>query len=322
MCTWSKGRCSARARPQPGAAAAAAALPLEGRLYRNDLQVDADGTRTLRFTDVTDASGIDARGYGMGVAAGDFDNDGWVDLYLTNFGPQPDVPQQLRRHVHRRLDARAARTTRAGACRRRSWISTATAGSTCSSGNYLTYSVDDAHHLLRASPALPDYCPPERYRAAADRLYRNRGDGTFADVTASAGLAREFGPALGVATADFNGDGWIDIFVANDGRRTSCGSTSATARSGTPRCCRAPRSSADGEREASMGVDAGDFDNDGDEDLFMTELTGQGSTLYVNDGTGIVRGPERALGPRRPSCRTPASAPPGSTSTTTAGWTS
>ena len=106
---------------------------LRGRLFRNDLPIDADGTRTLRFTDVTGASGIDARGYGMGVATGDFDNDGCVDLYVTNLGRQSAVPQQLRRHVHRRARRRAGPPAPAGACRRRSSTSTATGGSICSS---------------------------------------------------------------------------------------------------------------------------------------------------------------------------------------------
>ena len=77
---------------------------LEGRLYRNDLQVRPDGSRVLHFTDVTAASGIHTRGYGMGVAAGDIDNDGWIDLYRHRLRRQPDVPQQRRRHVHRRVE--------------------------------------------------------------------------------------------------------------------------------------------------------------------------------------------------------------------------
>ena len=123
------------------------------------------------------------------------------------------------------------------------------------------------------------YCAPETYRAQPSRFYRNRGDGTFLDATAAAGMAREFGPALGVATADADGDGWIDIFVANDQQENqlwmSLALLAGVALGG------------EGTAKADISVDFGDFDNDGDEDLFVTELTGQGSTLYVNDGAGL-----------------------------------
>ena len=82
-------------------------------------------------------------------------------------------------------------------------------------GNYLSFNLDTHIPCFNRS-GPPDYCPPEVYRAQPDRLYRNRGDGTFVDATAEAGVAYEFGPALGVSTADFDNDGWIDIFVAND----------------------------------------------------------------------------------------------------------
>src|SRR5687767_12066192 len=189
-------------------------LPLKGRLYRNDLQVAADGTRTLRFTDVTDTSGIDAHGYGMGVAAGDFNNDGCVDLCLTNFGPN----QLLRNNC----DGTFTDVSRASGTDDPGWsVSAAFVDFDRDGwldlfvGNYLNYSIDRPITCFGES-GLPDYCPPERHRPQPSRLYRNLRNGTFANVTADAGLARAFGPALGVATADFNGDGWIDIFVAND----------------------------------------------------------------------------------------------------------
>ena len=286
MCTSSRGRCWARARPsvrrycQPKEP-----LPLRGRLYRNDLQIGADGVRTLRFTDVTEQSGLDARGYGMGVAAGDYDNDGCVDLYLTNFGPN-----QLFRNNCDGTFTDVSRTSGVAGdgwsvpaafvdFDRDGWLDLFV-------GHYLAYSVDRNVNCFTDS-RLPDYCPPERYRAEPDRLYRNLRNGTFADVTASSGVARAFGPALGVATADFNGDKWIDIFVANDQKENQLW---INQRDGTFKDM-ALRSgaalSATGSATANMGVDAGDFDNDGDEDLIVTELNGQGSALYVNDGTGL-----------------------------------
>ena len=257
-------------------------LPLRGRLYRNDLDIAG---RTLRFTDVTERSGLDARGYGMGVAAGDYNNDGCVDLYLTNFGPN-----QLFRN---NCDGTFTDVSRASGVAGAGWSVPAAfvdfdrdGWLDLFVGHYLAYSVD-RHINCFTDSKLPDYCPPERYRPEPARLYRNLHNGTFADVTASSGVARAFGPALGVATADFNGDRWIDIFVANDQRENQLW---INQRDGTFKDL-ALRSGAalsgTGAATANMGVDAGDFDNDGDEDLIVTELSGQGSSLYVNDGTGL-----------------------------------
>ena len=188
--------------------------PLTDRLYRNDLELSPDGPR-LRFTDVSAGSGLDAGGHGMGVAAGDYDNDGWVDLYLTGFernrmfrnngdGTFSDVSEESGTHDPDRWGVSAAFLD----YDRDGWLDLFV-------GNYLSFSLDTHIPCFNRS-GPPDYCPPEIYRAQPDRLYRNRGDGTFVDATAEAGLAWEFGPALGVSTADFDNDGWMDIFVAND----------------------------------------------------------------------------------------------------------
>jgi hypothetical protein len=128
---------------------------------------------------------------------------------------------------------------------------------------------------------------PVAYQALQDRLYLNRRDGTFIDVSVTSGIAREYGPALGVSTADFNGDGWIDIFVANDGKENQLwlNRHDGTFENGALLAGVALPVTA--KAEASMGVDAGDFDDDGDEDLFVTELTSEGSNLFVNDGSGL-----------------------------------
>jgi hypothetical protein len=260
-------------------------LPLRGRLYRNDLQVETGGTRTLRFIDVTDRSGIDARGYGMGVAAGDFTNDGCVDLYLTNFGPN----QLFRNNCDGTFTdvSRSSGTEGAGWSVPASFLDFDRDGwLDLFVGHYLIYRVD-RHISCFAESKLPDYCPPERYRPEPDRLYRNLRNGTFADVSESAGLAGAFGPALGAATADFNGDGWIDIFVANDQQENQLWINQRDGTFKDTSLLSGTALGASGAFNANMGVDAGDFDNDGDEDLFITELGGQGSTLYVNDGTGL-----------------------------------
>ena len=272
-------------------------LPLAGRLYRNDLAVQADGTRTLRFTDVTDESGIAARGYGMGVATGDVDNDGRVDLYLTNLGAN-----QLFRNNG---DGTFSDVSRSSGLDDPAWGVSASfvdydrdGWLDLYVGNYVDYDTE-ADQECPSETGRGGYCVPQVYRAQPDRLFRNRGDGSFVDVSANALASAAFGPALGVATADFDGDGWPDIYVANDGEENQlwmnrrdgtladAGLVSGTALNGN------------GDAEGSMGVDAGDFDNDGDEDLFMTHLTTETNTLYVNDGTGLFedRSALSGLGP-------------------------
>ncbi|MGE3176632.1 MAG: CRTAC1 family protein [Vicinamibacterales bacterium] len=259
-------------------------MPLNGRLLRNDLRVDVDGTRTVTFTDVTDASGIDARGYGMGIATGDFNNDGCVDLYLTYL-----LKTQLYRNSCKGTFVDVTAESGTGL---KTWAVSAAFVDYDRDGfldlyvgNYVQYDIAK-DQVCAGLTGKRDYCTPAVYTAEADRLFRNQGDGTFKDVSAMALLGGTFGPALGVATADFNNDGWIDIYVAND---TKPNLLWINQRNGTFRemgLLAGASLTAEGKAEASMGVDAGDFDNDGDEDLYMTELPAQGSNLFVNDGTG------------------------------------
>jgi hypothetical protein len=260
----------------------------QSRLFRNDL---ANGK--LSFTDVTEKSGIVSRGSGMGVAAGDFDNDGCIDLFLTYLGPNQlwrnncdgtftDVSTQSGL-VSPKLAGNQASEGRWSVSAawvdydRDGWLDLFV-------GNYLRWS-EAISVPCHAASGRPDYCSPNMYQPLPSRLYHNNHDGTFSDVTAAAGAASEFGPALGVSAADFNNDGWPDIYVANDGQpnqlwinRHDGMFVNTGLRSGAAL-------SASGKAKGSMGVDAGDVDNDGDEDLFMTELTGEGSNFFVNDGT-------------------------------------
>src|SRR5262249_44522704 len=234
--------------------------PLVGRLFRNDLTVAADGTRTVRFTDVTERSGIATRGYGMGVAAGDYNNDGCVDLYVTAL----ESNQLFRNNCNGTFtDVTAASHTASPGWSvsaafvdidRDGWLDLFV-------GHYVNYSVA-ANVKCSGLAGGPDYCPPHVYTAQPSKLYRNNRDGTFTGVTARAGLSTEFGPALGVATADFNGDGWIDLYVANDGQPNQLW---INQRNGTFRntaLLAGAALGADGQAKSSMGVDAGDFDND------------------------------------------------------------
>ena len=280
--------------------------PLEGRLYRNDLVVKADGTRVLRFTDVTEMSGIKATGYGMGAATGDFDNDGCVDLYLTNLGPNqlwrnncdgtftdvtkksgtagpPPLAVQNSGGISPKSGAKADPAWSVSAAfvdyDRDGWLDLFV-------GFYLQYSIDSNTPCFSPS-GRPDYCSPNVYRSQPSHLYHNNRDGTFSDVSASAGLAQELGPALGVATADFNGDGWMDIYVTNDGQPNHMWINQHNGTFRNMGLLTGTAMSAHGKAKAGMGVDAGDFDNDGDEDLLVANLRGEGNDLYVNDGKGL-----------------------------------
>jgi hypothetical protein len=256
-----------------------------GRLFRNDLVVTPDGTRTLRFTDRTESSGITARGYGMGAATGDFDNDGCVDLYVTSL-----APSQLFRN---NCDGTFADVSRKSRTDDPSWSVSASfldydrdGWLDLFVGNYLSWRAGSSTPCFSPS-GRPDYCSPNVYQPQPSRLFHNNRDSTFTDATAVAGISREFGPALGVSTADFNGDRWIDIYVANDGRPNQLWINQHDGTFKDMGLLSGTALSAHGKAKAGMGVDAGDIDNDGDEDLFVTNLTGEGNDLYVNDGSGL-----------------------------------
>ena len=258
---------------------------LKEQLLRNDLTIQKDGTRTLHFTNVTERSGITARGYGMGVAVGDFNNDGCVDLYLTNFGPN----QMFRNNCDGTFNevSKQTATDDPGFSVSASFVDYDRDGwLDLYVGNYLDYTIEANQKCFLISGER-DYCPPTAYRAQPDRLYHNNRNGTFSDVTAKALVGGEDGPALGVATADFNGDGWLDIYVANDNHDNLLWMNQRDGTFRNTALLSGAALTAEGKAEASMGVDAGDFDNDGDEDLFITELTGEGSNLYVNDGAAV-----------------------------------
>jgi hypothetical protein len=272
---------------------------LGARLFRNDLVVDGHGGRTLRFTDVTDSSGIDAHGYGMGAATGDYDNDGCVDLYVTALGSN-----QL---FHNNCNGTFTDVTRASQTESRGWsVSAAFVDYDRDGwldlfvGHYLNYRLEGNIRCFGLAGG-PDYCPPHVYPPEPSRLYRNNRDGTFTDATTAAGVATDFGPALGVATADFNGDGWIDIYVANDGQPNQLWTNQRDGTLKNSALLAGAALGGQGEAKSSMGVDAGDFDNDGDEDLFVTELTGQGADVYVNDGTGLFDEQSARVGLRQPT---------------------
>ena len=260
-----------------------APTPLRSRLYRNDLKIEADGTRTVRFAEVTEKSAIRATAYGMGAAVGDYDNDGWVDLYVTALG-RNQLYRNQRDGTFAEMAAHAGVDDSGWSVSaafldfdRDGWLDLYV-------GHYLNWDRDASPPCFGASGKRV-YCAPQAYFAQQSRLHRNNGDGTFTDVSAAAGMAAQFGPALGVATADFNGDGWVDLYIANDGSQNQLWINQTNGTFKDMGLLSGAAFSEYGKAKAGMGVDAGDFDNDGDEDVFVTNLTGEGHDLYVNDGS-------------------------------------
>lgn len=254
------------------------------RLYRNDLEAGPGGERTLWFTEVTDEAGIDARGYGMGVATADYDNDGAVDLYVTNWGAN----QLWRNNGDGTFSDATARSGTGDA----DWSTSAAFLDFDRDGwldlfvvNYVEYSLE-ADRPCYGPTGGRDYCAPDPYPDAQDRLYRNRGDGTFEDVSLRTGIAGEPGQGLGVAVGDFDADGWPDIYVANDRQENVLWMNREGRRFENRAALAGAAVNAAGLAEASMGVVAADFDADGDEDLFLTHLRNETNTFYVNSGGG------------------------------------
>lgn len=269
-------------------------LPLTDRLYRNDL----DKGR-LGFTDVTESAGIASTGYGMGVAAADYDNDGHVDLYVTNYGANElwrNNGDGTFRNVTEKAGVGDSRWSVSA-----SWVDYDRDGFLdLYVGNYVDYSFENPKPC-RSSTSARDYCSPLVYEPQVDSLFRNRGDGTFEDVSVASGIRGAFGGALGVVAADFNGDRWPDIYVANDGVANQLWVNDGKGRFVNDAVMAGVAVNMDGSPEASMGVDAGDFDGDGDEDLFMTHLARETNTLYINDGKGWFEDRTVAMGLANPS---------------------
>ena len=271
------------------------------RLYRNALDVQPDGKRVLRFTDVTDASKLCSHGYAMGVAIGDYDNDGYPDVFITHFG----APNQL---FHNNGDGTFTDVTqKAGVAGAGHWGSSATFLDFDHDGrldlyvvNYVDYSLANNQKCF-ASTSARDYCAPSGYKPVPGILYRNRGDGTFEDVSVKSGITKAFGAGLGVMAIDFNEDGWPDLYVANDGNPNQLWINQKDGTFKNEAEIRGAAVNADGMAEAGMGIDIGDFDGNGTDDIFLTHLTREKSTMFVNRGQGYFEDRSVEVGVAVPS---------------------
>ncbi len=257
------------------------------RLYRNEL---IPGGK-LVFTDVTESAGLAATGYGMGIATGDIDNDGDVDFYLTNFGDN----QLWRNDGDRFTDITSE--WKAGDNR---WSVAASFADIDHDGwldlyvaNYTDFSLETHRKCFNEAAEL-EYCGPNAYNPVPDRLFFNKEGSVYEGVEVfEPGTPN--GAGLGVIAADFNGDRLTDFFVANDQGLNHLwingggGFRNEALLAGVA-------VNMEGKAEASMGVDAADYDQDGDIDLFMTHLARETNTLYVNDGTALFEDRTMAMG--------------------------
>lgn len=246
------------------------------RLYRQQ----RDGT----FADVTERSGLSGSGYSMGVAAGDFDNDGYTDIYVTGYESN---------HLYRNMgDGTFADVTKR---------SNVAGGGWSTSAGWFDYDRDGRLDLVVARyldwdfergailcgdtrPGLRAYCHPDNFKGTTNILYHQTANGTFEDVTQKMGMGDPSGKALGIAFADFDNDGWTDVFVANDSVRQSLYHNDRGLKFSDIAIPAGAGFDENGKTFAGMGVDTGDFNNDGWVDVVVTTLSNETYPLFQNNG--------------------------------------
>ncbi len=254
------------------------------RLFRNELRPPAGGTaHPLRFTDVTERAKLARRGWDMGAAVGDYDNDGDTDLYVTSFGHNALYRNQG--------DGTFVDVTAAAGVDDSRWSTSAAFADYDADGDldlfvaaYVDFT-EKGNKPCYDPSGQRDYCLPAEFRPLPARLFRNEGGGRFSDVTAATGIGSAAGAGLGVVATDADGDGLLDLYVANDGTPNHLWMNRGDGTFDERGLAAGAAYDAAGRAEAGMGAAAADFDDDGDEDLFVTNLVGETNTLYLNDGS-------------------------------------
>jgi hypothetical protein len=248
------------------------------KLYHNN----HDGT----FTDVTHKAGLDIEMFGMGVAVGDYDNDGYDDLFVTAMGQShlfhnngngtfTDVTQKAGLWGPREFSTSAA------------WVDYDKDGKLdLVVANYVQWSIDgDLYCTLDGKSK--SYCTPESYKGASVRLWHNRGDGTFEDATRKAGLGDTTSKTLGIAAMDYDNDGWTDLLLSNDTQPNKLYHNNGNGSFTEKAVLAGVAFSEDGVARAGMGVDAADYDRSGAPSLLITNFSNQMISLYHNEGKGL-----------------------------------
>lgn len=260
--------------------------PPRNALYRNN----GDWT----FTDVTEEAGVGDEGFGLGVTAGDYDNDGDPDLYMNNFGPNV-----LYRNngdgtfSNVTMEAGVVNGNKVGAGV--SFLDIENDGDLdLYVSNYVDFSYENHVPIMiggRAYQAGPQY-----YHPVPDTLYRNNGDGTFTDISVPSGIAAYAGPGMGIVSADFDDDGDEDVFICHDGAANYLFVNDGHGVFAESGLVAGVAYDFDGKENSSMGVDCGDADNDGRLDLFMTDYQAEMPVLYRNLGDGLFEDATSAAG--------------------------
>ncbi|MEM1179024.1 MAG: CRTAC1 family protein [Acidobacteriota bacterium] len=251
--------------------------PSIDRLFRNEMTPGEP--ESLRFTDVTEAAGLRLDGYSMGVATGDIDNDGDIDLYVTEW---EGGNRLLRNNGDGTFDDI---TATAGTADPRWTVAAAFFDADADGlldlyvGNYLNFSLE-LNQVCVNEIGLREYCGPIAFKPVPDAFFRNRGDGRFEDATGDFNFLQPAAPVLGVVVGDWNVDGRPDLYLANDEYPNNLLIQQEDGRYTDEARFAGAAMNAEGHAEAGMGVTAGDVDNDGDEDLFVTHLDEETNTLY------------------------------------------
>jgi enediyne biosynthesis protein E4 len=246
-------------------------------LYHNN----KDGT----FTDVTKEAGLEIEIYGLGCTIGDYDNDGYDDVYLTAVGTN---------HLFRNLgNGKFADVTAKAGVADPGFSTSATWFDFDNDGkldlfvaHYVDWSIQKDQHCA-LDGVHKSYCTPQVYKGESSTLFHNRGDGTFENVTKRAGLWDPTGKALGVALLDYDDDGWLDLFVATDTEPNKLYRNNHNGTFTDMAVAAGVAYSDSGKARAGMGTDAADYDNSGRQGLVVGNFTNEGMSLYHNDGSGL-----------------------------------
>jgi len=248
------------------------------QLYHNN----HDGT----FTDVTHKAGLDLQIFGLGVAVGDYDNDGFDDLFVSALGQS--------RLFHNNGNGTFSDVTEKAGLAARKEFSTSAAWVDYDKdgkldlvvGNYVQWSAEtDLYCTLDGKSK--SYCTPESYKGTAVRLWHNRGDGTFEDATKKAGLSEPTSKTLGIAVLDYDNDGWPDLLFSNDTQPNKLYHNNGNATFTEKAVVAGVAFSEDGVARAGMGVDAADYDHSGAPGILITNFSNQMLSLYHNEGKGL-----------------------------------
>ena len=247
-------------------------------LYRNN----GDGT----FTDVTEKAGVGDTGYGHGCAVGDYNNDGKLDLYVTNYGTN--------RLYRNNGDGTFAEVAESAGVTEPRWSTSCAFADYDRDGNldlyvvnYIVFDINENPWCGLREKGIRAYCEPDNFTAQSDTLYRNNGDGTFTDVTQTAVIYNTTGKGLGVVWADYNNDGAADIYVANDSTENLFYRNNGDGTFEEVGFMVGVALSENGAAENGMGTTFGDWNNDGWFDLTVTNYAQQTNTLYHNDADGF-----------------------------------